>query len=100
MTEQSRKTKHAYALTFECNGKPHSLRDQIGSWLRMLAQRIDGRYALAMRINSNPPLSSDARNDVMLKGVEHMFRLFKQSVIDECKEKVLPDVRPDLFEVK
>jgi len=89
--------KARYHVSFFCNERPRNWRERVGEVLRDAADLLDGRASLAVQMSSDPQLSAEVQRDVLLKGMEHMARCFKDAVADECREELLREVRPDLF---
>ena len=76
---------------------PTNNRERLGSWLRKIADRIDGRRTLTVTIDSFPALSHEIEEDVVAKGIDHMRRCLKDAVEDECREALYRSVLPAFF---
>ncbi len=88
----------SYTYELHCNTTPRDWRDRLGRWLRGWAELVDGRRTLAIRIESDPPLPIAVHTDVLRKGLEHMARLLKDAVADECTERLLKKSQPHVFD--
>jgi len=87
-----------YRWQIDCNGKPRHWRDRFGNLLRAIAQSIDGRASLALFMGSDPPLPTASAREIVVKGVEHMERLLKESARAQCTEILLMEAAPELFD--
>ena len=90
--------KGRYNFTFSCNAPARHWRDRAASWLRRLATLLDGRKTLAIEMHSMPSIPQAVEVEVVTKGLEHMRRLFANSVENECIETLLKQVAPDVFD--
>ena len=87
-----------YTYELRWNAKPRHWRDRLGQWLRECAELLDGRRTLAVDMASDPQVSISVQTDVLLKGIEHMARLYKDAVADECIERLLKKAAPHVFD--
>lgn len=85
----------SFTYRLEMNGR-RDWRDRLGNWLRQVAWRIDGRTTLALRFESQPPMSLRSRHDVVKAGFEAMVRGMREEVrcesIERLAERELPGV--------
>jgi hypothetical protein len=49
-------------------------------------------------MDSDPPVPIAVQTDVLRKGLEHMTRLYKDAVADECTERLLKKASPHVFD--
>lgn len=73
-------------------------RETVGMLLRKLAQRIDGRYSLAIRLQSLPPVPAQTRMDIIHKGLDRMQELLVEEAEAETIEAGMRVLHPDLYE--
>lgn len=72
-------------------------RDRVGSFLRILATRIDGRRALAIRIKTSSPLSEKTKQKIISRGLDHMSELVEGELRMDALEAVMRERRPELW---
>lgn len=89
--------KDRYTYTFQCNSRPKNWRERIAKWLRIYAQKLDGQYSLAVQMDSEPPLPRITQNQIIIVGLEHMERMFKEAVSSECMERLYKRALPQMF---
>jgi hypothetical protein len=94
------KHQASYTYKLHCNATPRHWRDRLGQWLREWAELIDGRRTLAVDMDSDPPVPIEVQTDVLRKGLEHMTRLYKDAVADECAERLLKKALPHVFDAE
>jgi hypothetical protein len=70
----------------------------LGQWLRDTADMLDGRCTLAVDMDSDPPVPVSVQTEVLHKGLQHMTRLLKDEVEQECRERLLKKAVPHLFD--
>jgi len=90
--------KASYTYKLHCNARPRHWRDRLGQWLREWAELLDGRRTLAVEMDSDPPVPIEVQTDVLRKGLDHMTRMFKDAVADECTERLLKKAAPHVFD--
>lgn len=92
--------KYTASCTYKlhCNAKPRHWRDRLGQWLREWAELLDGRRTLAVDMDSTPPVPISVQTDVLRKGLEHMTRLFRDALADECTGRLFNLMREEEHE--
>lgn len=77
---------------------PRGWRQRLAFALRRLASRLDGRWTLAVRIDSDPPLTPTQQHQCILAGVKAMHRAVHGEVQLEAQDELLSHLLPRLWE--
>jgi hypothetical protein len=73
-------------------------RQALGMALRHLAHRVDGRYAPAIEIASEPPISAAQRAQIMRCGLQAIERAIEAEVRFDAMDAAMAQLRPGLIE--
>lgn len=84
-------------VILSCNDQPQTLRQRLAHHLRHMAQRLDGRWTLAIYLETVPRLGEKERSEIIRAGVHHMGLLADLLVDMEADEWVLRNSAPWLF---
>lgn len=77
-----------YEWAFRCNRKIGA-RARIGSFLRWLADRLDGQTTLAIEIKSVPPLTDAQKIECVVFGTRQMKVAVEDCVRTAAEERIL-----------
>ena len=91
------KTRVAARFVFACNEKPQTLAQRVAVVLRDIADRLDGRESLAIRLQSTPPLTQRAKAECVHEGLLHLARCAEASLWEEVTERRMHAMHPYLF---
>lgn len=83
---------------FHVNNKTGSWRDRLARRLRMIAQQIDGRTTLGIRITTSPDIGSRRTQDCIRHGLTAMKEAVASEVSAEAQEALFRRSQPYLFE--
>jgi hypothetical protein len=79
------------------NARPRSVRQRVGRWLRLLAQRIDGRPSLALSVVTEPHVSDRVVRRCVQFGLDHAAALLKSEVLELNTDHAMRLAHPELF---
>lgn len=83
-----KRTEVSYSYTLGAN-HDRSFRDKVGTFIRDLADKLDGRRSVAVTMSSNPPLSDAQTREVVLFGVEQMREALRIEVSHTALESLV-----------
>lgn len=75
-----------------------TLRHRVGSFLRLLATRIDGRGSVAMEFDCWPALPITDVQERVQSGLDRIYELLVEAWHARCSEAVMRVRHPELFE--
>lgn len=87
----------SYTWGIHCN-RPRGWRQRVGQALVRLAGWIDGRWYLAVNVNTKPALPNREISQCLWAGLEHASKLIGDSALTARLEEVLRQAHPDLYE--
>lgn len=95
----SKKTcRTSWQTRYSVNSPPRSFRELMGATLRRLADRLDGRVSLAVRLTTTPDIGGRRRAACLRKGMEHAIRLADDEAKERATESAMRELNPELFE--
>lgn len=99
---QQLSTEWAYRLEINAHQLPgytpaRPARELVANALRSLAQWLDGRHSLAVRITTTPALSPRQKRECFDHAADAWQRALGQTALAEAQEQLLRQQRPDMF---
>lgn len=73
-------------------------RDSLGATMRALADAVDGRRSLAVRVESTPAVGEGAAARAIELGMEHAYRLLRSELREALIDEAIRDLQPELSE--
>jgi len=97
-TKPKPKRRVAARFVLSCNERAATWKQRVAAKLRDLADRVDGRESLALRMESNPPLPESVKAECVHAGLLHLAQCVEASLIAEVNERRMQRALPHLYD--
>jgi hypothetical protein len=87
-----------WSWKFRANGTPKNLGERCGNVLRGIADKVDGRISVAMKIETTPKLDYNRIASCIQSGFKTIKQSLEHEVVLDATEDVFEVLNPELFE--
>lgn len=87
-----------WSWRFRANGAPKNLGERCGNVLRGIADKVDGRISVAIKIETTPKLDYKRVASCIESGFKTIEQSLEHEVVLDATEDVLEVLHPELFE--